>query len=472
MSDKEDEIRPSRDNEDDPNTDDELLDEQDDIIDGNDIENNEKKVYEESLDLDLEGGKNQIWLVRLPMFLAEKWRNMDNLKGQELGKIRINRRTQEIQMILNEDDKYMKGLDEMPHAYDIELTKKVVENEFIFTEQNLKKYEQRAQQLEQNPELQKQLYILKKERQEEFEKKKKKQQQQYKRNRKKMFKQRVMIDRDGRDRYIPYVKTIPKKTGLAGTVCHECQVIPSMEDPNYIKIIEQRRELIRNNTKPKITVLEEGAGKTMSKAGLSMRSDNSNFLKVAKEKSKDKNTARAIRMPKKELLDLLFKLFDEYDYWSLKGLKERTKQPEVYLKECLDQVAMLVKKGPYALKYTLKTEYKKLKQAERNLRLGELADGHETDEVNVKPEDAEAENTLGVTTTLDNSALQDEQIINNNMINRNDPRNNNNNNNNSNNNNNNNNYTGRDQNYYNNGNNNNGQGDDELDEDIEMEDVL
>ena len=58
-------------------------------------------------------------------------------------------------------------------------------------------------------------------------------------------------------------------------------------------------------------------------------------------------------------------------------MKERTRQPEAYLKESLEQVAMLVKKGPYALKYTLKSEYKKLKEAERAATLGELAQGSE-----------------------------------------------------------------------------------------------
>ncbi|RCK67194.1 hypothetical protein Cantr_03483 [Candida viswanathii] len=42
---------------------------------------------------------------------------------------------------------------------------------------------------------------------------------------------------------------------------------------------------------------------------------------------KNKSEGRAIRMPKKDLLDLLFRLFEEYEYWSMKGLKERTRQP-------------------------------------------------------------------------------------------------------------------------------------------------
>ncbi|SCU87303.1 LAMI_0D05534g1_1 [Lachancea mirantina] len=364
---------------------DDYLSQDEEVFDGNDIENNETKVYEESLDLNLDNSSKQIWLVRLPRFLAEKWRNKSNLDGQELGKIRISKNNQNIQLILNENDN-----DQIPHQYDLELTKKLVENEYIFTEQNLKKFQQREQELAQDPEKQKQAYMRKQEREEE---QRKRLQQTRRRNNRRRFQNRVMTDQDGRDRYIPYVKTIPKKTSIMGTICHECHVIPSMTDPNYHKIVEQRRQIVRNVHKPTVTVLDQTPGVTMSNAGMSMRSDTSNFLKVGREKAK--NSVRAIRMPKKELLDYLFKLFDEYDYWSLKGLKERTKQPEVYLKECLDQVAILVKKGPYALKYTLKTEYKKLKEAERAARLGELAKDDEEEEEQLNPEDeAEMEDVL------------------------------------------------------------------------------
>ena len=348
------------------------LSQEEEVFDGNDIENNETKVYEESLDLDLAQANRQIWLVRLPMFLAERWRDRSNLHGQELGKIKINKDGSQIKLMLNKDDNDKDG-DSIPHEYDLQLTKKVVQNEFIFTEQNLKKYQQREKELAANPEKQIEAYLKKQEREEEL---KKRQQQMKRRNQRRKFNHRVMTDRDGRDRYIPYVKTIPKKTAIVGTVCHECQVMPSMNDPNYHKIVEQRRNLVKFNNKEKITTLEETVGVTMSHTGMSMRSDTSNFLKIGREKAK--NNVKSIRMPKKEVLDYLFKLFDEYDYWSLKGLKERTRQPEAHLKECLDKVATLVKKGPYAFKYTLRPEYKKLKEEERKATLGELADENQS----------------------------------------------------------------------------------------------
>jgi transcription initiation factor TFIIF subunit beta len=142
--------------------------------------------------------------------------------------------------------------------------------------------------------------------------------------------------------------------------------------------------------------LNENSGVTFSNTGLTLKTDNSSFLKTAAVKNKSEG--RAIRMPQKDLFDLLFKLFDEYDYWSLKGIKERTKQPEVYLKETLDQIAVLIKKGPYALRYALKREYKELKDQERAAKLGELGlndeNHNEEDDEDENDEDIEMEDIV------------------------------------------------------------------------------
>lgn len=94
-------------------------------------------------------------------------------------------------------------------------------------------------------------------------------------------------------------------------------------------------------------------------AGPSMKDSMSMFMKSQKrDKERTAAEGKAARMPRNELLDLLFKLFEDYEYWSLKGLRERTKQPEAFLKEVLESIAILNKKGPYALRYSLKPEYK------------------------------------------------------------------------------------------------------------------
>ena len=61
----------------------------------------------------------------------------------------------------------------------------------------------------------------------------------------------------------------------------------------------------------------------------------------------------------------------------------------MYLKETLDLIAILIKKGPYALKYALKREYKELKDQERAAKLGELG---LNDEKNNDDDDDDDEN--------------------------------------------------------------------------------
>lgn len=179
-----------------------------------------------------------------------------------------------------------------------------------------------------------------------------------------------------KDRFVPYVKTIPSKffifslvenanhfalerTSLVGKVCHECNVIPSLNDPNYNKVISSRRRLQEEEPRPKVTLLSDSLEVSSGAFSQTLRGQASQFMRAQKKDSKASSEGKATRIPRNELLDLLFKLFESYDYWSLKGLKERTKQPEVYLKEVLDEIAILIKKGPYSMKYSLKPEYKK-----------------------------------------------------------------------------------------------------------------
>jgi transcription initiation factor TFIIF subunit beta len=69
-------------------------------------------------------------------------------------------------------------------------------------------------------------------------------------------------------------------------------------------------------------------------------------------------------MPKNELLDLLFALFERWQYWSLKKLRTETQQPESYLRETLTGIADLHKRGPYVGNWSLKPEYANMRKTE------------------------------------------------------------------------------------------------------------
>jgi transcription initiation factor TFIIF subunit beta len=64
------------------------------------------------------------------------------------------------------------------------------------------------------------------------------------------------------------------------------------------------------------------------------------------------------RMPRNQLLDELFALFRQQPRWSIRPLREKTQQPEVYLKEVLSEVAILHKSGEYNGLWELQEAYR------------------------------------------------------------------------------------------------------------------
>lgn len=339
----------------------------------------------ESLDMNLTNGEQKVWLVKLPRYLAEKWSNIDELSGQQLGRVKIkqsgrtgnNSGKLQVKLVLNESAMN----EDIPHEYDISMLNTQVRNSYVFSEENLTKFKQELTEVADMPEQPSLQPVDKKKMQNKPQK---------------FF--RIQKNKEGQDgkpvkKFVPYVKTIPKKTALAGKVCHDCQIIPSKSDNKYSQVTMKRQNIQPSKPRPKVTLLDEIPGVVQSNAGPSIKGNNTSvFLKSNPAKSKN-GEGRAIRMPKKDLLDLLFRLFEEYEYWSMKGLKERTRQPESYLKESLDSIANLIKKGPYTSKYNLKPEYRRLRDAERAARLG-LVINEENEEKEEEEEDIEMEDVM------------------------------------------------------------------------------
>jgi transcription initiation factor TFIIF subunit beta len=67
---------------------------------------------------------------------------------------------------------------------------------------------------------------------------------------------------------------------------------------------------------------------------------------------------KTARMPENELMDRIFGCFRRYNYWSMKALRAELQQPEAYLREVLERVAVLAKSGRFATQWSLKQEYK------------------------------------------------------------------------------------------------------------------
>lgn len=322
----------------------------------------------ESLDMNLAHGGRKVWLVKLPRYLAERWTNKDNLYGQQLGLIKIRqtksgltgKKKLEVKLVLDERER----TPDIPLEYNLSILNTQVKNQYVFSEENLKRFKQEVTEMGEMPD-QPELPDIDRS------------------NDPQPRLQFFRVQKNGSDdrKYVPFVKTIPKKTNLVGKIVHDCQVIPLKDDAKYSLMLARRQNISQEKERPKVTFLNEIPGVVQSQAGPSiMGKSTSMFLKS--NPVKNKADGRAIRMPKKDLLDLLFRLFEEYEYWSMKGLKERTRQPETYLKESLDSIANLIKKGPYTSKYNLKPEYRRLRDAERAARLGQVVtnDNEENEE--------------------------------------------------------------------------------------------
>lgn len=171
-------------------------------------------------------------------------------------------------------------------------------------------------------------------------------------------------------------------TALTGTVTNETALQPQRKAPEDVKtdtkkpitmgsrslITPEYREILRNrhkdSTTPKRSVKmmdEADAGlNNMLAAGVGkghVKSRAANLVFQASQARSNQPPEKFARMPRNELLDLLFSLFDRYKHWSLKRLREETQQPYAYLREVLLSIADQHHNGPYAGSWSLKREY-------------------------------------------------------------------------------------------------------------------
>ncbi|CED84502.1 Transcription initiation factor IIF, small subunit (RAP30) [Phaffia rhodozyma] len=146
---------------------------------------------------------------------------------------------------------------------------------------------------------------------------------------------------------------------------HEASLRPR-SGPAYSAMMRDRQA---RADKPKRTLKlldeeKEGAGKMAMMAsgfvqgGAATGADRTKGKFGGFQPPSKKSLDKATRLPRNELLDLLFSHFDKHEYWRLKGLREKTAQPEIYLKEVMMDIAVAVKSGPYTGYWTLMDVYK------------------------------------------------------------------------------------------------------------------
>ncbi|KAG0332170.1 hypothetical protein BG004_001361 [Podila humilis] len=254
------------------------------------------------LDLDMSKGDTQAWLVKIPKFLADRWASV-NKEGVDLGKVRIFRETNPndpnaapFQLLLPNDATTLN----LPKTYTLNMNPNQVNNAFVFTEPT------------------------------------------------------------GNHPKPPHAPGYPtgKATSIIATIKHECAVTPQPGSAEYREIMRERNIEASKKGGRSVQILgpnnkadPAGSRGGMFLPGVGIRSG---FIQKKVKIQMDQKTTR---MPRNELMDMLFSAFEQYPYWSFKGLVEYVKQPQSYLKEVLSEICNFIKKGPYTAKYQLKPEF-------------------------------------------------------------------------------------------------------------------
>ena len=164
---------------------------------------------------------------------------------------------------------------------------------------------------------------------------------------------------DPKKRFQPYFRrAIPKKTTLVGGITVELNCTP-VNNPETNRILAERTHLAMMPKRQSVHV--KGNVKGFFQPGTIMAQNSfGGFIKnTTAEKKARSLESKTARIPRNELMDLLFKCFREYRFWSMKALRAKLRQPEAYLRELLDEIADMPKSGRFAMKWTLKEAYAK-----------------------------------------------------------------------------------------------------------------
>lgn len=153
--------------------------------------------------------------------------------------------------------------------------------------------------------------------------------------------------------------------------------------PEYREILRRRKQeasrpkrtvqMLDDSDKGANNMLAAGLGSGLVRPGAGNRNTPSSFI-VSNANKPSTTSSRAekfARIPRNELLDLLFSCYERFTYWTLRALREETRQPETYLRETLSTIADQHKRGPYVGQWSLKPEYVQQRRDEEVRRQGE-----------------------------------------------------------------------------------------------------
>ena len=291
--------------------------------------------FEPTYDLDFpRDQETPAWLVKLPKYLWQHWadiyRNSADDVPIEIGKMRVKKQKgenadpmqQEIQIRLAPGVPQHRGL---PMNYNLNLKTQGYSGTVVFSEKEETEASRKARASASKP-----TGIQSK------------------------------SDRYGKEKREvkpgDYQTAVKKETALAPVIQHVADAQPQ-EDQSYSEFA--KKQYLKSVKPKRQTVFTQKIDKAHHPAANSNLSTFNAFGLSSRPSTKKKAPKeKAVRMPQEELLDALDRCFRRYSYWSLKALRNELKQPEAYIKQTLEQIAVLVRSGDFAMNYKLKDEYK------------------------------------------------------------------------------------------------------------------
>ncbi|KAF1946230.1 hypothetical protein EJ02DRAFT_367459 [Clathrospora elynae] len=180
-----------------------------------------------------------------------------------------------------------------------------------------------------------------------------------------------------------YKKAIPKQTTLVGHTTRQYNMNP-LETREYKDFSAARiKQAIQGSHTT--TVITKDTEFSDVNNSINLNNRFKSFIRpTTKAKSQQNKSAR---MARADLIDILHGLFDEYQYWPMKALKAKTKQPEQFLKEVLGDLAHLVKSGPFASNWKRQDIFDKQRDTSKQVETvpegmgDEESDGDEMEDV-------------------------------------------------------------------------------------------
>ncbi|TKA55091.1 hypothetical protein B0A55_13428 [Friedmanniomyces simplex] len=301
------------------------------------------EAYEDDIDTSFPDPAAQAWLVKVPEDLwkawAEVYKDAPDDTPIEVGKMRIyhqppeeqaDTKKQKIQIRLHQNVPQLQGVGKQ---YNVAVTTSDYSNVVVFSEKDLPGH---------------------------------KPQPFGRSNRQANSKPTGIPSRDQRygnttnttsSKYGRSRSAIPKQTSLAPRIQHEASATPVMNADYEASFARTwAAHMAPKSHTTYLGAVDRGMHpglssnlNTFSSFGLSARPGKGNKRGTANGaaagRSKDKN----VRVSKPELLDALQGCFRRYRYWPLKALRIELRQPEAWIKEVLEEVAVLVRSGDFAM---------------------------------------------------------------------------------------------------------------------------